>query len=98
VVDAPRIVLITSIVVAATASAVSQKFGAFSQVGGTIGTSVSAGFLILLGLMNAYILYKLIVQLRKIIDMHPDEGSSLKIEGGGCIFWVLKRLFKLIDR
>ncbi|KAL9097561.1 MAG: hypothetical protein Q9165_000457 [Trypethelium subeluteriae] len=94
----PRIVIVTSIVVAATASAVSKKFGAFSQVGGIIGTAVSAAFLIILGLMNVYILYKLVIQLRKVIDMHPDGEESFKIQGTGCLFQIFKKLFKLIDR
>ncbi|CRL25311.1 Nickel/cobalt transporter, high-affinity [Penicillium camemberti] len=93
------IVIITSIVVAATAAAVSDRFDSFSTVGGIIGTSVSAAFLILLGLMNAYILYKLIKQMQKVFSLpegHEDE--AWKIEGGGILFSVLKKMFKLIDR
>ncbi|KAK5078926.1 hypothetical protein LTR64_002654 [Lithohypha guttulata] len=94
------IVVLTSVVVAATAAGVSKRFDKFSNVGGIIGTSVSAAFLIALGLMNAYILYKLIVQLRKVIRMQPEQEASeaWKVEGGGVLFRVLKRMFKLIDR
>lgn len=95
----PSIVIITSIVVAATAAAVSERFDSFSTVGGIIGTSVSAAFLILLGLMNAYILYKLVKQMEKVFNLpegHEDE--AWKIEGGGILFSVLKKMFKLIDR
>jgi len=94
------IVVITSIVVAATAAGVSKRFGSFSDIGGIIGTSVSAGFLIVLGLMNAYILYKLVVQIQKVIRLPPDQEAeeAWKIEGGGCLFRVLKKMFKLIDR
>ncbi|KAL3447418.1 high-affinity nickel-transport protein-domain-containing protein [Aspergillus insuetus] len=93
------IVIITSIVVAATAAAVSSRFDKFSTVGGIIGTSVSAAFLILLGIMNAYILYKLYKQLQKVLDLpEGQEDEAWKIEGGGLLFGVLKRMFKLIDR
>ncbi|OCT48266.1 putative nickel transport protein [Cladophialophora carrionii] len=94
------IVIITSIVVAATAAGIAGRFDSFGTVGGIIGTSVSAAFLILLGIMNAYILYKLIVQIRKVIRLQPEqEGQEAwKIEGGGCFFRLLKRMFKLIDR
>jgi high-affinity nickel-transport protein len=93
------IVIITSIVVAATAAAVSSRFDKFSTVGGIIGTSVSAAFLILLGIMNAYILYKLHKQLQKVLDLpEGQEDEAWKIEGGGLLFGVLKRMFKLIDR
>lgn len=97
--DGTSIVIITSIVVAATAAAVSSRFDSFSTVGGIIGTSVSAAFLILLGLMNFYILYKLYKQMQKVLDLpegHEDE--AWKIEGGGVLFNVLKRMFKLINR
>ena len=72
--------IITSIVVAATAAAVSERFDSFSTVGGIIGTSVSAAFLILLGLMNAYILYKLVKQMEKVFNLpegHEDAENFL---------------------
>ncbi|GAB1209673.1 hypothetical protein APSETT445_008454 [Aspergillus pseudonomiae] len=99
IVLAISIVIITSIVVAATAAAVSSRFDSFSTVGGIIGTSVSAAFLILLGLMNFYILYKLYKQMQKVLDLpEGQEDEAWKIEGGGVLFSILKRMFKLIDR
>ncbi|KAF2196876.1 NicO-domain-containing protein [Delitschia confertaspora ATCC 74209] len=93
------IVVITSLVVAGTASAVSSKFDSFSRVGGIIGTSVSASFLVLLGIMNIWILYKLIVQMKKLIASEPGtEHESFKIQGGGCLFHLFQKMFKLIDR
>jgi nickel/cobalt transporter (NiCoT) family protein len=92
------IVIITSIVVAATSAAVSKRFEGFSRVGGIVGSSVSAAFLLLLGAMNVYILAKLLGQLRMLIKTPPGEELEFKIEGGGCLFHVLKHVFKLIDR
>ncbi|KIW93244.1 uncharacterized protein Z519_05849 [Cladophialophora bantiana CBS 173.52] len=94
------IVVITSVVVAATAAGIAGRFDSFGTVGGIIGTSVSAAFLILLGIMNAYILYKLVVQIKKVIRLRPEQEAeeAWKIEGGGCLFRVLKKMFKLIDR
>ncbi|KAJ5885835.1 hypothetical protein N7504_011671 [Penicillium tannophilum] len=93
------IVIITSIVVAATAAAVSSKFDSFSKIGGIIGSSVSAAFLILLGLMNVYILVKLIKQMQKVFNLpEGQEDEAWKIEGGGPLFSILKKMFKLIDR
>lgn len=85
--------------VAATAAAISTRFDSFSTVGGIIGTSVSAAFLIVLGLMNAYILYKLIRQLKKVLRLPEGQEDEIwKIEGGGILFSILKKMFKLIDR
>ena len=87
--------VITSIVVAATASSISTKFSAFGTIGGIVGSAVSAAFLLLLGVMNAYILYRLILQLRKAIH---SPASAWEVTGGGPLFRLLKRMFKLIDR
>ncbi|KAK4541298.1 hypothetical protein LTR36_008056 [Oleoguttula mirabilis] len=93
------IVIITSIIVAASSAAISDRFGAFSQIGSIIGSSVSAGFLILLGIMNAYILYKLNEQLRKAIAAPiGQESLEFNFEGGGCMMYVLKKMFRIIDR
>lgn len=64
--------------------------------------------------MNAYILYKLVQQMRKVLQFYrrrrhanenPDdmqvneeEIDIWKIEGGGFLFAVLKKMFVLIDR
>ena len=71
------IVIVTSLVVAGTAAAVSNKFDAFSRVGGIIGSSVSAAFLIILGIMNIYILHKLIRQLQRAIASDDKEDTGL---------------------
>ncbi|CAL3970773.1 unnamed protein product [Diplocarpon coronariae] len=91
------IVIITSIVVAATAAAVSDRFGSFGKVGGIIGTSVSAAFLIILSLLNMWILWKLVLQLKGIVE-RGEERSPDPWVGGGPLFRIFKRLFKFIDR
>lgn len=92
------IVVVTSVVVAATASAISSKFGAFSRIGGIIGTSVSAGFLIVLGIMNIYILRKLVQQMRRLVALGPGEEQNFKVEGAGCLFYLFRKMFKIIDK
>lgn len=92
------IVIITSIIVAGTSSAINSKFDTFSKVGSIIGTSVSAAFLILLGTMNLYILYKLIKQMKKLIALMPGEEPAFELQGTGCLFILLRKLFRVIDR
>ncbi|EFE36007.1 uncharacterized protein ARB_04943 [Trichophyton benhamiae CBS 112371] len=93
-----HIVIITSIVVAATAAAVSDKFDKYGSIGGIIGSSVSSAFLILLGIMNGYILYKLVLQMKKVLRDKNKGEEMWKIEGGGVLFSILKGMFKIIDR
>ena len=94
------IVVITSIVVAATAAGISHKFDGISNVGSIIGSAVSSAFLLILGAINAYILYKLIEQLRRLIRLPQSESAAehFKIEGSGPLFRVLRTLFRLIDK
>ncbi|KAL8728647.1 MAG: hypothetical protein Q9181_005276 [Wetmoreana brouardii] len=92
------IVIITSTVVAATAAAISSKFGSFSRVGGIIGTSVSAAVLIILGIANMYILCRLVKQMRRYLYRSADEDPQLDIQGAGCMFGLLRKLFRLMDR
>ena len=93
------IVIITSIVVASTAAAVEKRFDGFSRVGGIIGSTVSAVFLVVLGFMNVWILYKLLKELKRVMNTPADaQEPDFKIEGGGCLFQVLKKMFRIVDR
>jgi high-affinity nickel-transport protein len=101
------IVVITCIVVAATSGALQKRFDGFSEVGGVIGTSVSAAVLILLGIGNAWILYKLVQRIRVVLkeevsgdreENHEGAVAGLDLEGGGIMVRVFKKVFKFIDR
>ncbi|KAI0887152.1 NicO-domain-containing protein [Annulohypoxylon maeteangense] len=104
------IVIITCIVVAATSGALRDRFDNFQYVGGIIGTSVSAAFLILLCLGNGWVLYRLVKRLRSVLaeedPHHPEsEGededqaaTNLQLEGAGFLAGVFRRLFRIVDR
>ncbi|KAK4201928.1 putative transporter [Triangularia verruculosa] len=61
------IVIVTCIVLAATAGAVRDKFDDFERIGGIIGTSVSGTFLLILCIANGWILYRLVQRLRQVL-------------------------------
>ena len=99
------IVLVTCIVVAATSGALEKRFDGFRKVGNIVGTGVSAGVLILLGIGNAWILVKLVKRLRQVLNEEVQEDAAaligdggFKIEGGGVLVRVLNKVFKVIDR
>ncbi len=93
------IVIITSIVVAASSASISQRFGSFSKVGSIIGSSVSAGFLILLGILNGYIFYKLYQELQRAIALPVGHATlEFNFEGSGFMLSFLRKLLKLVDK
>ena len=105
------IVIITCIVVAATSGALRDRFDNFAYVGGIVGTSVSAAFLILLCFGNGWVLYRLIKRLRKVLrepDPHnsgdediADEdqaANNLRLEGPGFLANMFRGMFRVVDR
>lgn len=98
--------IITCIVVAATAGALEERFGGFSRVGGIIGTAVSAAVLILLGIGNGWLFYRLVVRIRAVLQRQgrEEEGGDgekdglLGAAGGGVLMRVLRKVFRLVDR
>ncbi|KAI1127624.1 high-affinity nickel-transport protein-domain-containing protein [Nemania abortiva] len=107
------IVIITCIVVAATAGALRERFDRFQYVGGIIGTSVSAAVLIILCLGNGWVLYRLVSKLRRVLrepDPHgvgDDEIEArnddqavrdLQLDGPGFMANLLRKFFRVIDR
>ncbi|KAI5925000.1 NicO-domain-containing protein [Camillea tinctor] len=104
------IVIITCVVVAATSGALRDRFDNFQYVGGIVGTSVSAAFLILLCLGNGWVLYRLVKRLREVLrepnPHHPEEEEdgegeaerNLQLEGAGFMANVFRKLFRIVDR
>lgn len=97
------IVIITCIVVAATAGGLEKRFGGFQEVGGIIGTAVSAAVLMILGAANAWLLVRLVKRMRVLLRRErgegEEEGEKEALDfGGGIIMRCLTRVFKFIDR
>lgn len=103
------IVIVTCIVVAATSGALRDRFGNFQYIGGIIGTSVSAAFLVLLSIGNGWILYRLVKRLRQVlrqpnpqeVEVGRDEdeaATNLQLEGAGFMANLFRKVFRIVDR
>lgn len=77
------IVIIVSLIIAIATSAY-DRINGFSNVGGIIGSSVSASFLLLIGIANTIVLYRLV----KGYTSTPT----------GCVGRTTTRLFRLINK
>ena len=71
--------------------------GQLRTVGGLLGTVVSGGFLILIGLLNLVILFGIVRVYRKLKSGEYDEHSlELDLTAGGFMSRIFGRLFRVI--
>jgi high-affinity nickel-transport protein len=94
------IVVLASLAVAATTAAMQDRLEAFKEVGGVIGTSVSAAFLLLIAVVNLIILRNVWRHFRHVarggaLDATTRDGASV---GGGMLAWLWRPFFRSITR
>ncbi len=94
------IVILASIAIAATAAAMQGSLDEFHDVGGVIGTSVSAVFLLIIGLANLFVLRGIWSAFgrarrgQKIVD----EDLDALLAGRGLIARIFRPLFRVVSR
>ncbi|KAK3985201.1 high-affinity nickel-transport protein-domain-containing protein [Cladorrhinum sp. PSN332] len=76
------IVIVTSIVVAATAGALRDRFDDFARIGGIIGVSVSGAFLLLLCVGNGWVLFRLIKRLKQVLAEERAANDAQSTSDG----------------
>ncbi|QHD07440.1 HoxN/HupN/NixA family nickel/cobalt transporter [Pseudomonas sp. R76] len=94
------VVVLASIAVAFTAATLKEHFEAFKAVGGVIGTSVSALFLLVIALMNLVILRSIYKAWRHVRQggAYVEEDFDLLLAGRGFMARIFRPLFRLISR
>jgi high-affinity nickel-transport protein len=94
------IVVLASIVIAATAAAMQGKLDTLHNIGGVVGTSVSALFLLVIGIANLFILggvWSAFGRARrgeKIID----EDFDTLLAGRGLLARIFRPVFRAVSR
>lgn len=94
------IVILASLAIAATSAAMQGRLETFKAIGGVIGTSISAVFLLLLALVNLVILHSVWRSFRHVarggtLDAaHPDG----LLFGGGLLARLCRPLFRSVTR
>src|SRR6185437_9074222 len=94
------VVIIASLLVALSVGALEAKFDWFRQVGGAIGTSVSAIFLLVIALMNIAILvsvYRAFTAVRRGKKVTEDALHEL-LSRRGFFARILRSLFAIVRR
>ena len=94
------IVVLASVAIAATAAALQGSLDKFHDIGGVIGTAVSATFLLIIGLANLLVLkgiwsaFSRARRGEKIVD----EDLDVLLAGRGLIARVFRPIFRLVSR
>jgi nickel/cobalt transporter (NiCoT) family protein len=91
------IVVLASLVIAATTVAMRDRLEAFKTVGGVIGTSVSAAFLLLIALINLAILRGVWRSFRHVARGGIASPDTLTA-GGGMVARLCRPLFRSVTR
>ncbi|MDN0083716.1 HoxN/HupN/NixA family nickel/cobalt transporter [Crenobacter sp. SG2305] len=94
------IVVVLSVVVAATAMALQTRFAEFKDVGGVIGTTVSSLFLLALALMNLMILRSVYRVFRRVKngERYVEEDLDLLLADRGLLSRLFRPVFRLVTK
>ncbi|MDE3053223.1 MAG: HoxN/HupN/NixA family nickel/cobalt transporter [Gemmatimonadota bacterium] len=92
------VVVLASVAIAATATALSTRLASFRSVGAMIGTIVSAAFLLAIAAMNLFILaavYRTFQRVRRG-GSYVEEDLDTLLGGGGLLARIFRPLFGMI--
>ena len=92
------VVILATIGVALTAAAFKDELEAFHAVGGMIGTSVAAAFLLIIAAFNVVILVNVYRAFQRVKRGGPYVADDLMPANGGFFTRLFRRLFSLIGR
>lgn len=94
------IVLLACVVIAWTTSEITNQMEGFKEIGGLIGTLISAFFLLFIAALNALILwstYKTWLQYKKT-GRYQEENIDLLGKNTGLLSRIIKPFFRLINK
>jgi len=94
------VVIVASFFVALAVSALQDRFDNFSEIGGLIGTGVSAFFLLVVGVANLFILASVYRVFRAVKrgERFIEEDLNALLAQRGVIGRMLRRLFGVISK
>jgi high-affinity nickel-transport protein len=95
------VVVLATIGVALAAAAFKDRLDGFQEVGGLIGTSVAAAFLLIIAAINVVILvnvYRAFQRVKRGGDYVAADVDAMLANGGGVFTRLFRRLFGLIGK
>jgi high-affinity nickel permease len=91
-------VVLASIGIALTTSVFKQHMAWFQNVGGLIGTTVSAAFLLILATINLIIFCQVWKAFRHLKRTGTYDGTTEDITVSGPLNWLFRSAFRLVGK
>ena len=94
------VVVLASLAIAVTASALGASFAPWHDVGGIVGTAVSATFLLAIAVMNLFILASVYRAFHRVKSggTHVEEDLDVLMSGGGILARIFRPLFGMVRK
>jgi nickel/cobalt transporter (NiCoT) family protein len=94
------VVVLACVAIAATALALKDQLDSVKEVGGVIGTLVSAFFLLIIALINLTVLRSVYKAFKRVRDGHPyvEEDFNLLLANRGLLARIFRPMFRIITR
>jgi high-affinity nickel-transport protein len=94
------VVLIASVAIALAATSLTDRFAAYREIGGVIGTSASALFLFVIAISNLIVLfglYRAFQRVRRGVTLHEDDIDEL-LQQRGWLARLFRPLFRFVSK
>jgi high-affinity nickel-transport protein len=94
------VVVLASLAIAATATALQTNLAPFRDVGGMIGTTVSVVFLLAIAVMNLFILVSVYRAFHRVKNggTYVEEDLDALLAGGGLLARILRPVFRIVRK
>ena len=94
------VVVLASLAIAVTASALGASFAPWHDVGGIVGTAVSATFLLAIAVMNLFILASVYRAFHRVKSggSYVEEDLDVLMSGGGILARIFRPLFGMVQK
>jgi high-affinity nickel-transport protein len=94
------VVVLASSAIAVTATALGGSLAPWRDVGGIVGTAVSATFLLAIAVMNLFILASVYRAFHRVKDgnAYVEEDLDVLLSGGGLLARIFRPMFRMVRR
>jgi high-affinity nickel-transport protein len=92
------VVVLASVAIAVTATALGTNWSRWHDLGGIVGTAVSATFLLVIAVMNLFILASVYRAFHRVKagDPYVEEDLDVLLSGGGVLARVFRPMFAMV--